>query len=64
MPDTLLRLADVKERTALSHPTIYRLIRKGEFPAPAKIGRLARWHSAGIDTWIAQHRNDDSEVPA
>ncbi len=33
----MLRINDVKKITGLSHMTIYRLIKKKEFPSPVKL---------------------------
>ncbi|WP_282118709.1 helix-turn-helix transcriptional regulator [Ruegeria atlantica] len=38
--NTLQELTDVYP---FSGPTIYRLIKKGDFPAPIKIGRRSYW---------------------
>lgn len=54
MTETLLRRADVEQRTGFSRSTIYRLMSDGEFPRPLRIGRQAvRWRASDIDTWIA-----------
>ena len=39
--DRLLRRRQVEEITGLSRSSIYRLMRKGDFPAPVKVGPAA-----------------------
>jgi prophage regulatory protein len=52
--DSLLRLGDVKARTALSRSTIYRRIGAGTFPRPTQISDgLVAWYETDIDAWVA-----------
>jgi prophage regulatory protein len=49
-----LRLRSVIRRTQLSRATIYRLIRKREFPRQVRLGvRAVGWRLADIDAWSA-----------
>lgn len=41
MTDTLLRRADVEQRTGFSRTSIYCLMSAGEFPKPMRIGSRA-----------------------
>jgi prophage regulatory protein len=52
-PLRLLRLKEVKHRTALSTATIYRRMKDGTFPVSHSLGgsRVA-WSEAAIDAWI------------
>ncbi len=51
----MLRCAVVKKRVGYTKTHIYRLIAKGEFPAPVKIGiRAVAWPSNEVDAWIAE----------
>lgn len=54
---TILRFAQVREKTGLSRATVYRRIRAGTFPAPLDIGdgdsRSLGWLADEIDAWIA-----------
>ncbi|MBB3347356.1 AlpA family transcriptional regulator [Sphingomonas sp. BK069] len=52
--DSLLRLTEVRARTALSRTTIYRRIAAGTFPASVPISDgLVAWYQADIDAWVA-----------
>lgn len=42
----------VSGKVGMAAPTIYELIRKGEFPAPVKRGRSSLWIESEIDAWI------------
>ena len=53
MPETLLTYADVTARTKLTRTHIWRMAKRGEFPAPIRIGRVPRWREADVDAWIA-----------
>jgi predicted DNA-binding transcriptional regulator AlpA len=54
-PDRVLRVRKVCERTGLSRPTIWRLVKAGKFPAPFPLSSPAAvgWLASTIDEWIA-----------
>ena len=51
----LLSKARVVEITSLSATTIWRMMKKGEFPKSvrASMGRVA-WHKSDIDKWLSE----------
>src|SRR5215470_2850677 len=50
---TILRLPAVKARTGWGTSHLYGLIRKGEFPAPIKIGKRASgWIEAEVEAYL------------
>ena len=49
----LLRLNEVRHRVGLRRSAIYLKIKRGEFPAPVRLGaRAVAWPSDEIDEWI------------
>ncbi|UGA46127.1 AlpA family transcriptional regulator [Bradyrhizobium quebecense] len=55
VPDCILRERNVRERVGLSHSTIWRKIRSGEFPAPVRLGpQSVGWIEREVDGWIAE----------
>jgi excisionase family DNA binding protein len=52
MNDSLIPIADVAAATSMSRATIYRAVKAGTFPAPAKIGGMSRWSRQEIEAWI------------
>jgi len=50
-PTALLR-RDVCRITALPRSSLYALIRRGEFPRPAKIGTRSIWLSNEVQAWL------------
>lgn len=51
---TILRLPDVKARTALSRSCLYQLIAEGDFPRPINLGpRAVGWLESEIEDWLA-----------
>ena len=53
MDEKLMSIKEVKDITTLSHTTIYKLIKRGEFPAPLKItGKSSAWLYSEIIEWI------------
>lgn len=52
--DRLLRLPDVRDRTGLSTPTIYRRQADGTFPKSVRIGANAvAWYESDINDFVA-----------
>jgi prophage regulatory protein len=51
----LLRLPEVMNRVGLSRSTVDLYVKRGEFPAPVKLGsRSVAWNSEDIDAWIQE----------
>ena len=62
--DRMLRLSEVRTRTALGRSTIYRLMRDGSFPEPLKIGpRAVRWWESEIEAWLAARPRSTGDRP-
>ena len=54
MEQRLLRRNDVMRLTGLAKATIYRLMQRGDFPIPIKLGeRAVAWRSDELDEWIS-----------
>lgn len=54
MPQELLRLPEVIQRTGLARASIYAAIKRGEFPKSIQLGpRAVAWPSEDIGAWIA-----------
>lgn len=51
-PLSLLPIKDVKARVGLSVAMIYRLMQRGTFPRPRKIGVKSLWRSDEVEAWI------------
>lgn len=50
----LLKRPEVRERTTLSDSALYRLISKGDFPPPIRLGaRAVAWLEEEVEAWIA-----------
>ena len=52
-PQRLLRFPAVRARTCLGPTATYALIKRGEFPAPIKVGAASLWVEAEILAWMA-----------
>lgn len=61
--DPSLRMPDVERATGLGRGFIYRLIQRGEFPAPFKMAaRASAWRASEIRAWL-QKQHDASGSP-
>ncbi|HEU5478475.1 MAG TPA: AlpA family phage regulatory protein [Candidatus Tumulicola sp.] len=49
---TLIRLADVMRIVGFGKSQIYKLIGRGEFPLPVKLGRASRWSASEVAEWV------------
>jgi len=53
MPNTILRIPQVRERTGLRNSQLYKLISDDKFPRQIKLGpRASGWIEAEVDKWI------------
>jgi prophage regulatory protein len=54
MPERILRLKVVLDRTGLSRSTLYRKMAEGSFPRQLKISvRSSGWYESELECWIA-----------
>ena len=54
----IIRLPELLQTVGLSRPSIYRLMKLGEFPQQAKIGLSAvGWSRAEVEQWIVERMN-------
>jgi len=54
----VIKIATVKELTALSAASIYRLMKKGTFPKQIKLGeRSSAWFLEEIYNWLERKKN-------
>lgn len=49
---TLIRLADVMRIVGFGKSQIYKLIGRGDFPPPVKLGRASRWSASEVAEWV------------
>jgi len=48
-----IKISEVADMTALSEPTIARMVKKNSFPPPYKISqRRIAWLNTDVDQWI------------
>ena len=53
MTDKILRCREVQHAIGLSRSTIYRMVERGDFPPPQKLGlRAIGWRESAISDWI------------
>jgi len=49
----VLRLPTVLAKTGVSRATIYRLVKRGDFPSAYKLSeRTSVWNEAEVDSWL------------
>lgn len=53
MTDKILRCREVQQAIGLSRSTIYRMVERGDFPRPQKLGlRAIGWRQSAISDWM------------
>lgn len=50
-PTTLLRTQQVCEYLGVCRQTLYQMRKRGEFPAPVKVGAQLRWRVSDLEAW-------------
>lgn len=66
-PLSLLPLKELKARVGLSTATVYRLMQRGTFPRPRKVGTKSLWRSDEVEAWILAQVRDpqhDQDIAA
>lgn len=53
-PTRFLRIKDVLDRVPVSRPTIYRLMKKDEFPKCVTIGCSSLWLESEVNAWMQE----------
>ena len=50
----LVYVADLERRLRVSRDAVRAMVRRGELPRPAKLGRRSVWRREDIDQWLAE----------
>jgi prophage regulatory protein len=54
----IIRPTELAQRLGVSHPTLWRMERRGELPARKKIGpRAVGWLTSDIEQWLSNLEN-------
>jgi prophage regulatory protein len=62
MDNQIIKLPAVIKLSALSSATIYRLIKKGEFPKQIKLSeRISGWLLSEVEQWLEEKINKRKE---
>lgn len=48
-----LSAEQVAELLGVSRAHIWRMLQRGQLPAPARLGRLSRWDRRTVEAWLA-----------
>jgi prophage regulatory protein len=63
MPEKILRLPNVLDRTGLSRSNIYLRVTEGRFPRPVSLGaRAVGWIETEVEEWIARQIEVSREI--
>jgi prophage regulatory protein len=63
MPEKILRLPNVLDRTGLSRSTVYLRVTEGRFPRPVSLGaRAVGWIETEVEEWIAHQIEVSREI--
>jgi prophage regulatory protein len=63
MPEKILRLPNVLDRTGLSRSTVYLRVTEGRFPRPVSLGaRAVGWIETEVEEWIARQIEVSREI--
>ncbi|HIH4995637.1 AlpA family transcriptional regulator [Morganella morganii] len=59
LDDPLVDMKEITKLTGLTDKWFYKLIQKGQFPKPIKLGNRSRWLTSEVNAWL-QARIDES----
>lgn len=63
MPERILRLPNVLDRTGLSRSIVYLRVTEGRFPRPVSLGaRAVGWIETEVEEWIARQIEVSKEI--
>ncbi|HCJ7695386.1 TPA: AlpA family transcriptional regulator [Citrobacter freundii] len=54
LTDKFVDMAFITQLTGLTDKWFYKLIQRGEFPKPIKLGRSSRWLESEVEAWLQQ----------
>ncbi|HHK9512583.1 helix-turn-helix transcriptional regulator [Morganella morganii] len=52
LDDPLVEMKEITKLTGLTDKWFYKLIQKGQFPKPIKLGNRSRWLTSEVDAWL------------
>lgn len=58
----LMRLTEVLELVPVSEATLYRMVKRGEFPRASKIGGQSFWPQAKVRNWLRDKVQEGDEL--
>ena len=59
MTGVLLRMAQLTAMLGIHKSTVYRMMEKGEFPRPIRLGpNSVAWRTAEVEEWLASRPRD------
>lgn len=50
----MLKIEEVTSMLGLSVSMVYKLMKNGEFPRPAKLGTASRWPAEQVEKWLEE----------
>lgn len=52
LDEPLVEMKEITKLTGLTDKWFYKLIQKGLFPKPIKLGNRSRWLTSEVDAWL------------
>ena len=50
----LLKVNELASRLGIGERTVWRMVSTGQFPAPIRLGRCARWRWKTVEQWLEE----------
>ena len=54
LDDPLVDMKEITKLTGLTDKWFYKLIQKGQFPKPIKLGNRSRWLTSEVNAWLQE----------
>ncbi|HCR4003041.1 TPA: AlpA family transcriptional regulator [Morganella morganii] len=54
LDEPLVDMKEITKLTGLTDKWFYKLIQKGQFPKPIKLGNRSRWLTSEVEAWLQE----------
>ncbi|EOZ5676526.1 helix-turn-helix transcriptional regulator [Morganella morganii] len=61
LDDPLVDMKEITKLTGLTDKWFYKLIQKGQFPKPIKLGNRSRWLTSEVNAWLQARITESRE---
>ena len=57
----LMKIEDVQDRLNVGRSTVYKMVERGQLPAPIRIGKSVRWSQDDVNEFVENQRPSNGQ---